>query len=94
MKERLARIVADLAADYADIRYEENKKTRVAYRGKRLELVSSYATSGGHVRVYADGGMRALPRQGSPPRGGIGRSGSPMRRSSPANSPSPRGSIR
>ena len=56
MKERLARIVADLAADYADIRYEENKKTRVAYRGERLELVSSYATSGGHVRVYADGG--------------------------------------
>jgi len=56
MKERLARIVADLAADYANIRYEENKKTRVAYRGERLELVSSYATSGGHVRVYADGG--------------------------------------
>jgi len=56
MKERLARIVADLPVDYADIRYEENEKTRIAYRGRRLELISSYATSGGHVRSYANGG--------------------------------------
>jgi len=56
MKERLARIVAGLPADYADIRYEENRKTRIAYRGKRLELISSYTTSGGHVRIYDSGG--------------------------------------
>jgi len=56
MKERLARIVADLPADYADIRYEENRKTRISYRGKKLEQISSYATSGGHIRVYAKGG--------------------------------------
>ncbi len=56
MKERLARIVTGLNADYADIRYEENRKTRVSYRGRRLELVSSYSTSGGHIRVYMNGG--------------------------------------
>jgi TldD protein len=56
MKDRLARLVADLRAEYADIRYEENQKTRIAFRGNKLEQVPSYATSGGHVRVYSGGG--------------------------------------
>jgi TldD protein len=56
MKEKLAGIVGDLAADYADLRYEENRKTRISFRGKRLVQVASYETSGGHVRAYAEGG--------------------------------------
>ena len=56
MKGKLAGIVADLSAQYADIRYEENRKTRITLQGKKLDEVASYQTSGGHVRAYADGG--------------------------------------
>ncbi len=56
MKEKLAGIVGGLPADYADLRYEENRKTRISFRGKRLVEVAAYETSGGHVRAYAGGG--------------------------------------
>jgi TldD protein len=56
MKEKLAEIVGGLAADYADLRYEENRRTRISYRGKRLVEVSTTETFGGHVRAYAQGG--------------------------------------
>ncbi len=56
MKDELARVVTGLNAEYADLRYEENRKTHVTYRGKKLEEVASYATSGGHARAYAGGG--------------------------------------
>ncbi|MGB2983030.1 MAG: TldD/PmbA family protein [Candidatus Bipolaricaulia bacterium] len=56
MKEKLAGIVCGLSADYADLRYEVNRKTRISYQGDRLVEVASYETSGGHVRAYASGG--------------------------------------
>jgi len=56
MKDRLAGIAAGLPADYADIRYEENRKVRILYEGKKLSEVASTASSGGHVRAYTDGG--------------------------------------
>jgi len=56
MKDRLAAIVAELPADYADIRYEENRKVRILYEGKKLKEVASTASSGGHTRAYTDGG--------------------------------------
>jgi TldD protein len=56
MKDRLATIVADLPADYADIRFEENRKVRILYEGKKLKEVASTSSSGGHARAYADGG--------------------------------------
>jgi len=56
MKDRLSRIVTGLQADYADIRFEENLKTRISFRGKKLTQFASYDTSGGHVRVYTNGG--------------------------------------
>ena len=56
MKEKLAGIVGGLSTDYADLRYEENRKTRISFRGNRLVQVASYETSGGHVRAYAKGG--------------------------------------
>jgi TldD protein len=56
MKDKLTAIVAELPAVYADIRCEENRKLRILYEGKRLTEVASTASSGGHVRAYADGG--------------------------------------
>jgi len=56
MKKRLAAIAAGLPAVNADIRYEENRKVRIVYEGKKLSEVASTASSGGHVRAYAGGG--------------------------------------
>jgi len=56
MKDRLAAIVAELPADHADIRFEENRKVRILYEGEKLRDVASTTTAGGHARVYANGG--------------------------------------
>jgi TldD protein len=56
MKDKLAAIAVGLPAAYADVRYEENRKVRILYEGKKLSEVASTASSGGHVRAYADGG--------------------------------------
>jgi TldD protein len=56
MKDKLAAMAARLSAVYTDIRYEENRKTRILYEGRKLTEVTSTASSGGHVRAYADGG--------------------------------------
>jgi TldD protein len=69
MKEKLAGIVGGLGADYADLRYEENRKTRISYKGKRLVEIASYETSGGHVRAYAKGG-KAVASFSDPGRAG------------------------
>jgi len=69
MKEKLAGIVGGLSANYADLRYEENRKTRISYKGKRLVEIASYETSGGHVRAYAKGG-KAVASFSAPSRAG------------------------
>jgi len=69
MKEKLAGIVGSLTADYADLRFEENRKTRISYKGDQLVEVASYETSGGHVRAYADGG-KAVASFSDPSRAG------------------------
>ncbi len=69
MKDRLAAIAAGLPAVYADIRYEENRKVRVLYEGKKLSEVASTASVGGHVRAYADGG-KAISSFSDPERAG------------------------
>jgi len=56
MKQRLANVIDGLEADYADIRYEENRKTDIAYEGEELRRIAEYGGHGGHVRAYADGG--------------------------------------
>lgn len=56
MKSTFATIVSSLPADYADLRFEENRKVRIAYEGKELTQVATTLTSGGHVRAYANGG--------------------------------------
>ena len=54
--EALTKVIAGLAADYADVRYEENEKTLIRYEGKVLREVSAASTRGGHLRAYASGG--------------------------------------
>jgi TldD protein len=56
VKEFLARAVAGLEVDYADIRYEENRKTRITFQGSRLDEIAEYSASGSHIRVYDRGG--------------------------------------
>jgi TldD protein len=56
MKQRLARMIDGLDADYMDVRYEENRKTDIAYEGTDLRRIAAYGTQGGHLRAYASGG--------------------------------------
>lgn len=56
MKQDLARALAGLDADYVDIRHERNRKTRIFFRGKKLETIAENASSGAHIRAYAAGG--------------------------------------
>ncbi len=56
MKTVFHRIVSGLSAEYADLRFEENRKIRISYEGKQRTEVATTLTSGGHVRVYAQGG--------------------------------------
>ncbi len=56
MKPHLHSALAGLQADYADIRHEDNRKTRILFRGKKLETIAENATAGAHIRAYAGGG--------------------------------------
>lgn len=56
MKKTLSGILMGMEADYADIRYEENRKTIVGYEGKELRQISTSPSAGGHLRVYSNGG--------------------------------------
>lgn len=69
MKSTFANIVSSLPADYADLRFEENRKIRIGYEGKELSQVATTLTSGGHVRVYAKGG-KAISSFSDPKRAG------------------------
>jgi predicted Zn-dependent protease len=69
MKSTFANIVSSLPADYADLRFEENRKIRIGYEGKELSQVATTLTSGGHVRVYANGG-KAISSFSDPRRAG------------------------
>jgi len=69
MKSTFANVVSSLPAEYADLRFEENRKIRIAYEGKELTQVATTLTSGGHVRAYANGG-KAIASFSDPERAG------------------------
>jgi len=69
MKSTFANVVSSLPAEYADLRFEENRKIRIAYEGKELTQVATTLTSGGHVRAYANGG-KAIASFSEPGRAG------------------------
>jgi TldD protein len=56
MNEQLRRALDVMEVDYADLRFEDNRKTSIRYEGQDLRQIASYTTSGGHVRAYAGGG--------------------------------------
>ncbi len=60
MFEQLSRILNQVKADYADIRYEEMQETSISYSGRELTGVSSNSTDGFVVRVLHRGGLASV----------------------------------
>jgi TldD protein len=56
MRNELANALKAHGADYVEIRIEENRATRLVYRGKRLEEVGRTSSLGGNVRALVKGG--------------------------------------
>jgi TldD protein len=56
MRDELTSALTSRGADYIEIRVEENKTTRLVYRGKRLEEVGRTSSLGGNARALVKGG--------------------------------------
>ncbi len=56
MRNEITDALKSPGADYIEIRIEENKITRLVYRGKRLEEVGRTSSLGGNVRALVKGG--------------------------------------
>ena len=54
-----------LSVDYADIRFDEERKTRITLNGTEVEHLSTFGPRGGHVRAYHQGG-KAIASFGCP----------------------------
>ena len=57
MLKELRSLIADVPADFADIRYEVKKETEISFAGKDLKEVGASTTDGFVVRVLKDGGF-------------------------------------
>lgn len=55
MRDRLAVALRSTPAEYAEVRVERTRSTRVAFRGRRLEVASESVDAGGCVRVLCAG---------------------------------------
>jgi TldD protein len=60
MFDELRRMLAKVTADYADIRYEVRRETRVGFNGRELTLMTSNSLDGYVVRVLAGGGLATI----------------------------------
>ena len=60
MLGRVKPLLAAWGDGYADVRWEENRRVRIAFRGKHLIECKTYLTTGGHVRVFTGGGKGLL----------------------------------
>jgi len=56
MKEKLRAALLDLDVDYADIRFDQEQKTQIGFKGDQLEQIATFNPQGGHVRAYYRGG--------------------------------------
>ena len=52
----LASALEGLGVDYADIRFDVERKTRITLNGDQVEHLSTFGPRGGHVRAYHRGG--------------------------------------
>lgn len=60
MLAKLRGILGKVEADFADVRYEVKKKTRIAFNGKELTEVSANSTDGYVIRILKDGGLSSV----------------------------------
>ncbi len=60
MLEKVKSILSKSSADYADLRYEIKKETRIAFNGKELTQIGSNSTDGYVVRVLKKGGFSSV----------------------------------
>ena len=57
MLDKLRDLIADVPADFVDIRYEVKKETEISFAGKDLKEVGASTTDGFVVRVLKNGGF-------------------------------------
>ena len=55
VRDRIAEALKRARADYAEVRFERTRSTRVVFRGRRLELAGESVDAGGNVRVLFKG---------------------------------------
>ncbi|MCK4572403.1 TldD/PmbA family protein [candidate division WOR-3 bacterium] len=60
MFDRLKSILSKVDADYADIRYEIKKDTKIVFNGKELTEIDSNSTDGYVLRVLKNGGLSSV----------------------------------
>lgn len=56
MKDKLRAALQDLNVDYADIRFDDERKTQITLNSGNVEQMATFSPRGGHVRVYVNGG--------------------------------------
>lgn len=60
MFEKLRKILNEVDADYADIRYEVKKDAVISFSGKELTQMGSNSTDGYVIRALKDGGLASV----------------------------------
>jgi TldD protein len=60
MFAKLRGILSKLDVDYADIRYEKKRATKITFAGKELTQIGSNSTDGYVVRVLDEGGLSSV----------------------------------
>ncbi len=60
MFDILKSILTKVDADYADVRYEIKKETRIVFNGKELTEIGSNSTDGYVIRVLKNGGLASV----------------------------------
>ncbi len=71
MRDRLTEALKQSRAEYAEVRVEKSRATRVVFRGRRLELAGENVDAGGNVRVLSRGhgwGVASFTTLGDLPR--------------------------
>lgn len=60
MFETLRSFLSKATAQYADIRYEIKKETRIVFNGRELFHIGSNSTDGFVIRILKDGGLSSI----------------------------------
>jgi len=58
--EQLRKILSGVSADYADLRYEVKRETKIAFNRHELTLMTANAMDGYVLRVLKDGGLATI----------------------------------